>query len=66
MLVQHDLLWQRPIQMISGVSSRAAPLGRPCHDQRIRVPGGVGSKVSVPSMPACCMIVREASQAGLS
>jgi hypothetical protein len=34
------------------------------HAQRILVPPGTGSKVSVPAMSACAIVVREASQAG--
>ena len=39
--------WRIPIQVITGPSSRKAPLGRTCPDHRIRVPTAAGSNISV-------------------
>jgi acyl-CoA synthetase (NDP forming) len=52
MPVQIARSWRRPIRLITGVSSRLAPFGRTVHAQRILVPPGTGSKVSVPAMSA--------------
>lgn len=63
MLAQITCSWPPPIQLITGASRLAASFGRTLHDQRIRVALGTGSKVSVPSMSACRVVVRQARRA---
>jgi len=45
-LVQIRSSWRMPSLVITGPSSRKAPLGWTCPDQRMRVPAGAGSNLS--------------------
>ena len=64
MPVQIARSWRRPIRLITGLSRRLGPFGRMTHAERILVPPGTVSKVSVPAMSACVMVVCEASREG--
>ena len=58
--------WRLPIRAITGASSLTAPLGRTCHDHRIRGPAPTGSNVSVPLMrPGALLVPGPAAPAGL-
>ena len=58
--------WRLPIRAITGASSLTTPLGRTCHDHRIRGPAPTGSNVSVPLMrPGAWLVPGPAAPAGL-
>lgn len=64
MAVQIARSWRRPIRLTTGASSRLVPFGRTAHAQRILVPPGTASKVSLPAISAWAILVQEASRAG--